>query len=289
MKIGSEAHKELFCQSFMNSHLQYEPEQLPWPKPDEATLARLRGIPFWAEARNIERSAGAMVSTFAATASDPLLREAIALQGMEENRHSRVIEFLINHYGIETPARPLEEIPQNIESAFTHFGYGECFDSFFAFGLFGLARQAGFFPEPFFAIFDPILDEEARHMVFFVNWIAYHQVNQGQGARVLRAAHSFWHYAAAAWRRLDSFRSSDKNNDGSFTATGASMVTIDLTFEKFLASCLQENEQRMSVYDEKLLRPEFLPRLATAALGTLKLIPKRQPRDKDGTTRLAGS
>jgi len=25
MKIGSEAHKDLFCQSFMDSHLLYEP------------------------------------------------------------------------------------------------------------------------------------------------------------------------------------------------------------------------------------------------------------------------
>jgi hypothetical protein len=32
MKIGSEAHNELFCRSFMESHLEYEPEQLPWPQ-----------------------------------------------------------------------------------------------------------------------------------------------------------------------------------------------------------------------------------------------------------------
>lgn len=289
MKIGSEAHKELFCQSFIKSHLQYEPEQLPWPTLDDATLARLRGIPFWAEALDIERLAGGMVSTFAATVNDPMLREAIALQGMEENRHSRVIEFLIDHYGIKTPTRTPDEIPHNIESAFTHFGYGECFDSFFAFGLFGLARQANFFPEQFFTIFDPILNEEARHMVFFANWIAYHQINQGRGARVLRAGHSLWHYAAAAWRRLDSFIGSDKNDDGSFTAAGASVVTVDLTLEKFLASCLQENERRMSAYDERLLRPEFLPKIATAALGALNLLPKRQSGDKDGTTRLADS
>jgi hypothetical protein len=38
MKIGSEAHKELFCRSFMESHQKYEPEQLPWPDLDDASL-----------------------------------------------------------------------------------------------------------------------------------------------------------------------------------------------------------------------------------------------------------
>ena len=31
MKIGSEAHKELFCQTFFEGHVKYEPAELPWP------------------------------------------------------------------------------------------------------------------------------------------------------------------------------------------------------------------------------------------------------------------
>ena len=288
MRIGSEAHKELFCQSFMESHLKYEPENLPWPKLDEATLARLRGIPFWEEARDTERNAGVMVSAFAQTVSDPLLREAIALQGVEETRHSRMIDFLINHYGVTIPVRPPKGISHNIERAFINFGYGECFDSFFAFGLFGLAHQSGLFPEQFFTIFESIVDEEARHMVFFVNWIAYHQVQQGRGARVFRSTYSLWHYLAAIRRRLNSFMSGNKSTDGSFTATGAGAVTKDLTLEKFLSICLQENERRMSVYDERLLRPQLMPSLAEAALRTVKLVPGRQARTKEETAELAG-
>lgn len=287
MKIGSQAHKELFCQSFMASHLKYEPENLPWPKLDDATLARLRGIPFWEEAFDTERNAGVMLSAFAKEVSDPLLREAIALQAMEESRHSRMIEFLINHYGIETPMRPAKEIPHNIELAFTKFGYGECFDSFFAFGLFEIARHSGFFPEQFFAIFNPILDEEARHMVFFVNWIAYHQVNQGRG--LLRPAHSLWYYTAAIRHRIDSFMGGNKSKDASFTATGAASVSVDLSLDKFLETCIKENERRMSVYDERLLRPQMMPSLAKAALGAIRLLPQRQSRSKDEATRLAGS
>lgn len=293
MKIGSEAHKEVFCTSFMESHLKYEPENLPWPKLDDATLARLREIPFWEEAFDTERNAGVLVSAFAATVSDPLVKEAIALQGVEEARHSRVIEFLINHYGVETPIAPAKDIPKNIESAFTNFGYGECFDSFFAFGLFEIARQSGLFPEQFFTIFDPILDEEARHMVFFVNWIAYQQVQQGRRVKPLQAGYSLWHYIAAIRRRLDSFIGSkvsgNKSKDGSFTATGAGAVSIDLSLEKFLLTCLQENERRMSAYDRRLLRPQFMPSIASAGLRALKLLPKSKSRDREETTELVSS
>ncbi len=33
----------------------------------------------------------------------------------------------------------------------------------------------------------------------------------------------------------------------------------------------------MSVFDDRLLRPQLMPRLATIAYRTLKLLPQRQP------------
>lgn len=285
MKIGSEAHKQLFCQSFMETHLKYEPEQLPWPKLEAEQIERLRGIPFWEEAVRTERNAGAMLAAFAETVSDPILQDAIALQGREESRHARLIEFLINYYGIETPIEPPKTISDNVEREFVKFGYGECFDSFFAFGLFAIARQSGLFPDRFFEIFNPVIDEEARHMVFFVNWIAYKQFQEGKGAKVLRDLNSLRYYIGAVRKRLDSFTGAKKGSGKGFTASGASSVTIDLTLENFLSTCIQENDRRMSVYHPNLLRPEFLPILAKTAFRTLKLVPKRQPKIVQSPTR----
>src|SRR5579862_9793274 len=98
---GSEAHKELFCRQFTETHAVFDPETLPWPELDEAALARLRSVPFWQEVLHTESRAGAIVQTFARTIDDPILREAIDLQGFEESRHAELIRTMIRRYGIE--------------------------------------------------------------------------------------------------------------------------------------------------------------------------------------------
>jgi len=276
MKIGSEEHKDLFCRSLMTSHRLYEPEQLPWPDLDGQALARLRSIPFWEEALNTELSAGAKVNSFTETITDPLIREAIALQGLEEARHGRLFRFLIARYGVEISGRPPAALPQNIESGFIQFGYGECLDSFLGFGMFKIARQANFLPEPLFEIFDILLQEEARHVVFFVNWVAYNQANQGRGVRPLRAMTSLWHYGQAVKGLFKLASNTTENVSNDFSATDASELMDDFSLEQYLTDCLQENTRRMNEFDSRLLQPRFLPTLASFALFTFRLLPKRQ-------------
>jgi hypothetical protein len=64
IKAGSEAHKELFCRQFIDTHEVFDPEALPWPELDDAALARLRGVPFWQEVYHSERRAGAIIDAF---------------------------------------------------------------------------------------------------------------------------------------------------------------------------------------------------------------------------------
>ncbi len=276
MKIGSENHKELFCRSFIDSHREFEPEQLPWPHLDSVSLERVRSIPFWREALKTEQEAGAMVSAFAATISDPLLREAIALQAMEESRHGRLIKFFINHYDIQISEPPEPVLPSNIKTAFIDFGFGECLDSFLAFGIFGIARTAGYFPEGLFDIFDPILEEEARHIMFFVNWVTYQEMNSGVMANSLRSVKTMWHYGRALQCKVKAFSGSVEDQNEGFTATGASAFIDNLTPELFLSTCLKENNRRLSVFDKQLLQPQLMPTLAKIALRIFRLMPQRQ-------------
>ena len=276
MKIGSQAHKQLFCRSFLDNHRQYEPENLPWPELDEVTLQRLRSIPFWVEALATEQQAGAMINAYTETIIEPLVKEAIALQGREESRHARLIQFLIQHYDIEIVPPPTKSVPEKIEPAFIKFGFNECVDSFLAFGIFKLARQSHFFPEPLFDIFDNVLDEEASHIVFFINWFAYLQASRGQDNKILGVSKNLWYYGKAVKHLVGiaGNNNSQKPKD-SITFKGAGTFIENITPQGFLSACLEENTRRMSRFDERLLQPQFLSTIAKVALNMLNLLPLR--------------
>jgi hypothetical protein len=278
VEIGSQAHKTLFCRQFIDSYTEFTPETLPWPDLTAEELERLRRVPFWQEVRHTERRAGAIVKAFAETIDDPLLREAIELQGLEEARHARLLAVMIERYDIDAPEQPLKPIDGDLEKRFIDFGFGECLDSFLGFGAFKFARQSGFLPAPMFEIFDRLMFEETRHIVFFVNWMAWREAGLGRKAALLRHANSLRFYGRAIGRLVGTMKRGQDENDGKdFSATQASMFLDGFTFRRFVEECYSENGRRMSLFEPALLQPRFLPRLADAALSGLRLWDRLRP------------
>jgi hypothetical protein len=276
MKIGSEAHKERFCRQFIDSHQRFDPEELPWPVLDEASLGRMRAVPFWQEVLHTERRAGAIVRAFAQTVVDPLVREAVDLEGIEEERHAALLDVMVRRYEIPVERREIEPIGSDLHTAFADFGYGECIDSFLGFGAFKIARQSNFLPESLFAIFETLMIEETRHIVFFVNWMAWHEAVKGRGSPWLRALVAARYYTRALRRLVGTIRQGQKANDGKdFSATQASVFLDGFTFRRFVEECYAENARRMADFSADLLQPRFLPSLAGAALSGLRLLPTR--------------
>ena len=275
--IGSAAHKERFCRHFIETHRQFDPEALPWPDLDADALERLRAVPFWQEVWHTERRAGAIVAAFAATIADPLVREAVDLQGFEEERHARLLGVMIRRYGLAAEERELDLHAGDLRTAFVDFGYGECIDSFLGSGVFQIARQARFLPEPLFDIFDALMVEETRHIVFFVNWMAWEQAARGRGGAWQRTAVSGFYYARAFGRLLGTIRRGRKANDGEdFSATQASIFLDGFTPRRLIEACCAENARRMAGFPPELLRPRLLPSLAGAALAAMRPFGPRQ-------------
>ncbi|MEQ8195166.1 MAG: ferritin-like domain-containing protein [Rhodospirillales bacterium] len=260
VRVGSYDHKELFCRMLLDTYDPYKPAVIDWPRLDEAAWARLTGLPFWHIAVTTEGYAAACMSAMADASEDPLIKQAIALNAFEERRHKEVLENMIRFYGIEIDAEPPYPTPPDAEKAYLKTGYGECFDSFFAFGLFRLAKESGFFPPDLVEVFEPIIQEEARHILFFVNWRAYVRASKPAMASLKFTAQSAYSVYHRAKSRLRLARA-DNNNNSNMTMKGHENMGIKIKPRAFMELCLAENERRMARYDPRLLRPQVVPRL----------------------------
>ncbi len=285
MQIGSNEHKELFCRSFMESHRAYDPQDWPWPQLDDISLARLRAIPIWTMALEVEIGAGTMLAGFAKTEPDPLVRQAIEMQGYEENRHGRILQCMVERYGLKVTPEVAEEDPTR--GAFVHFGYEECVDSFAGFGIFRLARDSRILPETLTSLFSRLLIEEARHIVFFVNWIAWDRHRRGLRGPLAQAIPALVCYGSAIARRVKSGAAMQGGGGGAESSPLDlfSEVLSGLTPALFLRACVEENDRYMAAFDPRLLRPRVIPTLGKIALALFEAIdlvraafPKSAPR-----------
>jgi hypothetical protein len=172
----------------------------------------------------------------------------------------------MDRYAIRAEARLPVGLPADRQLAFVDAGYGECVDSFFAFGLFEIARRSGFFPEALLRVIEPIIDEEARHIVCFANWEAYQQISRHRHVKLVRAARAIRYYVRAVRRRVGAVRNA---GGPGFTASGATAIVSGLSARALLETCLRENARRLAAFDRRLLRPRLVPALARVALRGL--------------------
>lgn len=260
---GTDEHRQLLARFFLDTHLQYVPEKISWPRLSEADLARLTGLSIWQEAVSTENVTSRTVAAAAALESDPEIRKAIELQGFEENRHARLLLELTSHYGIAV-TMPQPYVPKSLESDFMSAGFGECFDSFFAFGLFALGQESGYFSSDLIAVFEPVVQEEARHILFFVNWVNYRRSQLSWWQRPLFRLRCGWIILKKVMARARTARSMRRSGAGdeNFTLTARQEIGVPITLRGLIGRCLSENDRRMAAYDPRLLRPRLVPSIA---------------------------
>jgi hypothetical protein len=259
VETGSAAHKRLFCRMLLDTHDPYKPAVIDWPKLDDGARQRLVSLPIWNIAVQTEGKAKIRVLTYGERIADPLLRAAIDMNGFEEGRHKDVLSNMVRAYGIVLDPEPPYPKPVDAEWAFMVTGYSECIDSFFAFGLFEVAKRSGYFPPALVDTFEPVMQEECRHILFYVNWVQWHRRNLPWWKKPLFDLRRAAVYLYLARERFKT--ASDMGGDN-FTMTGHESMGIELDPADLIDVCLAENDRRMARYDQRLLRPTFVPAVA---------------------------
>jgi hypothetical protein len=273
---GSELHRREVCRMFRETFNPYRPSVLEWPRLDPQALARIVALPIWDIAVQTEGKARLRMAAYASTLSDPDMRDALALNAWEENRHKEVLSRMIAAYGIALAPEAGYAYPKDAEWAYLVTGYSECIDSFFAFGLFALAQRSGLFPAELVDTFEPVMQEECRHILLFANWAAWHRARLSWWRRIAFEAKVMAAWGFLGWERIGLARGLDpdgkQQHDNNFTVNGAKAVsTGELSVPELMALCLHENDRRFAGYDQRLLRPTTIPRLVRCALRFMRL------------------
>jgi hypothetical protein len=270
IRLGSPEHKSLLSRMMLDSHDAYRPALIHWPKLDDETRNRIVSLPIWDIAVQTEGRASMNVKTFNERIQDPLLHEAIGMNAYEERRHKIVLADMVQAYGIELAPEPAYVRPRDPEFAFMRTGYSECIDSFFGFGLFKLAKDTGFFPDALIDTFEPVMREEGRHILFFVNWVAWWRRTMPWWRRPLFEAKVILVWMFLIGERISMARGMGDDNtkaqENNFTLNGSKDLGVEVTFPELARICLAENDRRLAVYDKRLIRPRFVPAMMRLAL-----------------------
>jgi hypothetical protein len=276
VQLGSADHLMLFSRMLLDTHDPYRPAVIDWPKLEPEVRGKIVSLPIWDMAVQTEGRTGLFVKTFAQTVREPLLKSAVEMDAFEERRHKLVLANMVHAYGIQLQPEPEYRKPKDAEWAFMRSGYSECIDSFFGFGLFKLAKDTGFFPAELIDTFEPVMREEGRHILFFVNWVAWWRRNMPWWRRPYFEAKVVLVWLFLIWERIDMAKGMGENSkaqENNFTLNGSKELGVEVTFPELAAICLAENDRRLEQYDARLIRPRFVP---SAMRLILKLVrPKK--------------
>lgn len=270
IKRGSREHLALMCRMLLDTHDPYTPALIDWPTLTEETRARIVSLPIWDMAVQTEGRTGLFVKTFGETVTDPLLKSAVEMDAFEEARHKTVLADMVTHYGIELEPEPPYVKPKDAEWAFMRSGYSECIDSFFGFGLFKIAKDTGFFPPELIDTFEPVMREEGRHILFFVNWVSWWRRTMPWWRRPYFEAKVILVWLFLIGERMSMAKGmagNTKAQENNFTLNGSKELGVEVEFHELAAICLAENDRRLAPYDKRLLRPKFVP-------GAIRLVLK---------------
>ena len=278
IKFGDPTHFAMLTRLLLDTYNPYKPAVLDWPKLDPDTRARIVSLPIWDIAVQTEIKASARIEAFAKTVRDPQLRVALMHMAGEEARHRDVLSRLVAAYDI--PMQPDEDyvLPNDAEWGFMVTGYSECIDSFFAYGLFEMANRSGYFPPELVETFEPVVQEEGRHILFFMNWIAWHKATMPLWRRPYFALKTAAVWGFLIWERIGIARAVDglEGADANFTMNGSKALSDEMDPAVLMDICLEQDKRRMAGYDPRLKRPTTMPKLTR--LARLFIRPKKKPQ-----------
>ena len=271
MKPGTNDHRKRFCRTFLESHSPWDAEQFSWPILDIMSQECLRSIPGWTNLFQKKQQLSRVAAAYATTTNNALIRDAMTLLGQEYQRQATVLKKLISAYDIPRSATPNRPTNPELETDFIQGMHGECLDAFWRFGWFGLVQHHQTFPTELLEPWDRLLQEEARQLIFFVDWLSYQRARQRKRNLHLGGLPNLWSDRNKVLNSISAFGMKEDAEPSPL-----SPFLEKATAEEFLDTCLAENQRRMAGVDPDVPQPKLSITVAQVLREVVRLWPQRR-------------
>jgi hypothetical protein len=118
-------------------------------------------------------------------------------------------------------------------------------------------------------VFDGVMQEEARHILFFSNWAAFRTGRLPLVQKpwfVLKRGLGVALQALGRVRTALDMRDAGAGDDFTMQVPDALAGGDDVTLTTLARTCMAENARRLAPYDPELLRPRMVPTLVGVTL-----------------------
>jgi hypothetical protein len=271
MKPGTNDHRKRVCRTFLESHNPWNAEQFSWPLLDITSQECLRYIPGWTDLFQKKQQLSRVVAAYATTANNALIRDAMALLGQEYQRQTSVLKKFIAAYDIPRTATTTRSANPEPETDFIQGMQRECLDSFWRFGWFGLVQHHHALPTELLDPFDRLLQEEARQLIFFVDWLSYYRARQRKRNVDLGGLPMLWRDRNKILKFISAFGLKED-----VAPSPLSPFLEKSTAEEFLNLCLSENQRRMAGVEAAVPQPKLGVATAQVLREVVRLWPQRR-------------
>lgn len=272
MQLGSYEHRKLFCQAFVDAHIEYSAGD--WPQLEDQALPRLRNSPFWSAVVQNKQQLALIASTVATQTKPTRLKAAITLLSEESERQAQALEQFMAFYQIPKLSIPARPLPGDLKGVLADLAFEQYLDAFVRWGWFALAREQSYLPAALLDRLDPLLQEEAHHSVFCANWAAGQRFSFDRSWRRLR---SLRQYGSQFLGLLDRFGRRVDDATLPKTASATDIFIGQFTAEQLLNACITAHDQRLSDIHPQLVKPHLAPQLARWLMQLLRAWPQRKP------------
>jgi hypothetical protein len=271
MKAGTNDHRKRICRTFLESHAPWDGEQFSWPLLDRGSQECLQHTPGWTDLYQKKQHLSRVISAYAATMNNPLVRDAVTLLGQEYQRQATVLKKFISAYDIPRTGTANRSSNPDLETDFIQLMNRECLDAFWQFGWFGLVQHHHFLPPELLEPCDRLLQESARQLIFFVDWLSYHRARQRKRRINLGGLPSLWHDRGKVLQYVSAFGLKEDAEPSPLSS-----FLEKATAEEFLDLCLTENQRRMAGVAREIPQPKLGVTTAQVLREVVRLWPQRR-------------